>query len=268
MNVLRMICMAFSTYSRIPMPQVKWEKKNADYVICFYPLVGLVVGLAEVACLYVARSKHFPAVVTTLLLIAIPILISGGIHLDGLIDTADARHSYLPKEEKLRILKDPHVGAFGVIRLLLYLMLVFAGLLLVVTRMEGSRSQTLWDAEMIYAMLLPVWCRVLVAITSVWFPKAKKEGMLQSVTGGKQITQTVILSEFALLCIVVAILGLPMAVEGRRCVLLVVTHLLFLLWYRRMADKEFGGVTGDLAGWLLCMLEGIAVAVLVPDFIL
>ena len=102
--------MAFSTYSRIPMPQVKWEDKNAEYVICFYPLVGLVVGIAEAALLWLIQGTGFPSLVFALLAIAIPILISGGIHLDGLIDTADARHSYLPKEEKLPSKENSHDG--------------------------------------------------------------------------------------------------------------------------------------------------------------
>ena len=137
-----MICMAFSTYSRIPMPQMKWEEKNAEYVICFYPLVGLVVGAAEAALLYLFQSKGFSVLVFALLAIAIPVIISGGIHLDGLIDTADARHSYLPKEEKLRILKDPHVGAFGVIRLVLYLILMLSGLLMIAEQVPERREAT------------------------------------------------------------------------------------------------------------------------------
>ncbi len=259
MNVFKTICMAFSTYSRIPMPQVKWEEKNAEYVICFYPLVGAVIGAAEAVLLWLADRKGFPSVVTALLLIVIPIVLSGGIHLDGLIDTADARHSYLPKEEKQRILKDPHIGAFGVIRLLLYLMLLLAGLILL-TEQYAARGEQL----MVYALVIPFWSRVLCAYTSVWFPKARKDGMLKTVTGGKTIVQTVVLSVFSVMCIAVLLCQLPLSEEWWRISAWFLADLLMLFWYRTMAIKEFGGVSGDLAGWLLCMLELIGVIVLIP----
>lgn len=259
MNVLKTICMAFSTYSRIPMPQMKWEEKNAEYVICFYPLVGAVIGAAEAALLWLADRKGFPSVVTALLLIVIPILLSGGIHVDGLIDTADARHSYLPKEEKQRILKDPHIGAFGVIRLLLYLMAMLAGLILL-TEQYTVRGEQL----IVYALAIPFWSRIMCAYTAIWFPKARKDGMLKAVTGGKTMVQTIVLSVFALLCIAVLAGMLPLAGEAWRILLWFLADLLMLLWYRRMAIKEFGGVSGDLAGWLLCMLELIGVIVLIP----
>ena len=50
----------------------------------------------------------------------IPILITGGFHIDGFMDTQDAINSYKPREKKLEILKDPHIGAFAVISLLAY----------------------------------------------------------------------------------------------------------------------------------------------------
>ena len=261
MNILKMICMAFSTYSRIPMPQVKWEDKNAEYVICFYPLVGLAVGAAEAALLWLFQGKGFPALVFALLAIAIPILISGGIHLDGLIDTADARHSYLPKEEKLRILKDPHVGAFGVIRLVLYLILMLSGLLLIAEQVPERG----WEL-LAYALVIPFWSRVLCALTVVWFPKAKKDGMLQAVTGGKQITQTIVLCIWAIIGIAMLLWRITYGPEWIRIPVWIMADVLLVLWYRRMAVREFGGVSGDLAGWLLCMLELVAVAVLIPVF--
>ena len=254
MNPVKTICMAFSTYSRIPMPQMKWEDKNADYVICFYPLVGLVVGLAEAVWFRFAATRQFPPVVTALLMIALPIMISGGIHLDGLVDTADARHSYLPKEEKLRILKDPHVGAFGVIRLLLYLLLMAAVLILLADRKNMGFS--VWLAA------IPFWCRILTAFTVVWFPKAKKDGMLQAVSGGKQKIQTILLLVHALICLGAVLAAYPVPAEGIRLACMIALQLLLLLWYKRMALKEFGGVTGDLAGWLLCMLELLSVTCL------
>ncbi|MBR1470641.1 MAG: adenosylcobinamide-GDP ribazoletransferase [Lachnospiraceae bacterium] len=251
-RLLRTICMAFAAYSRIPVPQVKWEERNAAYVICFYPLVGIAVGAAEAAVLWGAGRFAFPTPAAALLLLALPVLFSGGIHLDGLVDTADARHSFLPPEEKQRILKDPHVGAFGVIRLLLYLMLVLAGLLLLLEK-EESR-QILY----VYAFGIPVWSRICAAFAAVLLPKAKKEGMLHAVTAGAQKKQIALLLPPGVLTFA----GLCISGPVRAAALLAADLLLFL-YFRRMVRKEFGGMSGDLAGWFLCMAEGAGIFVLV-----
>ena len=57
----------------------------------------------------------------------IPILITGGFHVDGFLDTCDALHSYQPRERKLEILKDSHIGAFAVIMLALYGLIFLGG---------------------------------------------------------------------------------------------------------------------------------------------
>lgn len=64
---------------------------------------------------YACRSEALWKSAFTAVLILIPVLITGGIHLDGLLDTADALSSYKTKEEKLEILKDSHAGAFAII---------------------------------------------------------------------------------------------------------------------------------------------------------
>ena len=88
---------AFSMYSKIPMPKSDWTKENMRYIMCFFPLVGVLIG--GVTWLWgsfgeaLTESRIFYASV----LVLIPVLITGGIHLDGLLDTSDALHSYQPK---------------------------------------------------------------------------------------------------------------------------------------------------------------------------
>ena len=85
MNVLKSIAIAFSMYSRIPMPVFEWKKENMKYSICFFPLVGLAISFA-ISLLYYLFEAHFemvPDVAKTLFILAVPFIISGGIHLDG-----------------------------------------------------------------------------------------------------------------------------------------------------------------------------------------
>ena len=109
------MCVAFSMYSKIPMPQVEWTKESMQYCICFFPAVGAVIGAATLLWNMLVGAKLSGSLLFTAVLILIPVLITGGIHLDGLLDTADALSSYKTKEEKLEILKDSHAGAFAII---------------------------------------------------------------------------------------------------------------------------------------------------------
>ena len=113
---------AFSLYSAIPVPQVNWEKKTMRWALSFLPLVGLTVGAAE--WLWFMFCTHFGASVVLYAIFAalLPLVISGGIHLDGLCDTCDALCSFGDREKRLMILKDSHVGAFGPLWLMAFLM--------------------------------------------------------------------------------------------------------------------------------------------------
>ena len=108
---------AFSMYSKIPMPQSQWSRENMRYALGFFPMVGLVIGLLvwAVAELFeslgTAQGQLFRVSVLTVL----PVLISGGIHLDGFLDVSDAMSSWQERDRRLEILKDSHAGAFAII---------------------------------------------------------------------------------------------------------------------------------------------------------
>ncbi len=113
---------AFSLYSAIPVPQVNWEKKTMRWALSFLPLVGLVIGGLEWLwyrfCVSFGASVVLYAIVATLL----PLIVSGGIHLDGVCDTCDALCSFGDREKRLAILKDSHVGAFGPLWMVAFLL--------------------------------------------------------------------------------------------------------------------------------------------------
>ncbi len=83
---------AFSMYSKIPMPKSDWTNENMRYCFCFFPLVGGVVGALTCVWRYLAeylglRGSTSSAVV----LMLIPVAVTGGIHLDGLLDTVPTK---------------------------------------------------------------------------------------------------------------------------------------------------------------------------------
>ncbi len=106
---------AFATYSRIPTPPADWNEHSMKYAMCFFPLVGVVLALLSGLAWLVLTRLGLHAFFISSWFTALPIVLTGGIHLDGYFDTQDALHSYAPKGRKLEILKDPHIGAFAAI---------------------------------------------------------------------------------------------------------------------------------------------------------
>ena len=99
--MLKAMMIAFSTYSRIPMLQIGWEKENMRYTLCFFPLVGAVTGLCSVLAFWLLRRLGAGSGLICAVLTALPILINGRIHMDGFMDTMDAKRSYKSREEKI-----------------------------------------------------------------------------------------------------------------------------------------------------------------------
>ena len=226
-------------YSKIPMPQVEWTEKNMRYAICFFPLVGAVISLLEYLLL-----RYYPLFFTSGLLRAslilfIPLAVTGGIHLDGFMDTNDALCSYADRARRLEILKDPHIGAFSAIHLAMYVIL-FLGFSSII---DGSESSA-W-------CLIFILSRILSGLSVVSFPCAKKEGSLYAFAkDADRIRACVIFLAEGAACVAFLVMLAP--VEALSCT----GTALVLFWiYHVLAVRKFGGITGDVAGWFLCNAE-------------
>ena len=96
---------ALSMYSVFPMPQLEWNQHTMKYAMCFFPFVGIVVGAFVYLWVWICGFFSLNTALAAVVLALLPVLLSGGIHLDGLIDTSDALSSHQPAERKLEILK-------------------------------------------------------------------------------------------------------------------------------------------------------------------
>lgn len=239
-SVVNGFIIAVSMYSRIPMPKVAWNQRNMKYSLCFFPVVGAVIGALLYAWGRLCTACGFGQVCFAMVGTVIPMIVTGGIHLDGFMDTADALRSYDKKEKKLEILKDPHVGAFAVLSLVGYCLLYAAGL------------TQIWQKEHLLLLAFGfVISRALSGMSLVWFPAARKEGILYtfSSTAHKQTVRVVLVLILGG-CFISQILIDP--------VIGAVTALAAMwVWtyYYYMSRRQFGGITGDLAGYFLCLCE-------------
>ena len=126
MKITEAIGAAFGTFSRIPVPKSAWSDFGSTHALAAFPLVGVAEGFLMTAWGHVANLLGVPATIVAAVLVALPVAVTGGIHLDGLCDTSDALASWAPRERKLEIMHDPRAGAFGVIGVVVYLILQFS----------------------------------------------------------------------------------------------------------------------------------------------
>lgn len=262
--MLDSMLMAFSLYSRIPVPQAKWNDRSMRWCLCFLPLVGAVIGAAQLAAFTLLSHFSFGGVFRGAVLTVLPILLSGGIHMDGFMDTCDAVHSYGSREKRLEILKDPHVGAFAVIGGSVYFILDLG------IWTEAGRE------EILLLCLLFVLSRALSAFAAVTFPKAKKDGMLRQETDPASGTTAAAMGITALFtCVILIVLNMTGAAgkagSGAAALPLpaacaIAAALGTLLYYRHMALKHFGGTTGDLSGWFTQTCELVTAAAVIAAF--
>ena len=84
----------FSMYSAIPMPQIEWNEKNMKYMLAFLPLVGVVQAALLLGWTALSGCLAVNGVLFAAVAALIPLLVTGGIHMDGLCDTADALASH------------------------------------------------------------------------------------------------------------------------------------------------------------------------------
>jgi len=247
MRYLSSLVIAFATYSKIPMPQVDWSDENLKYTMCFFPLIGAVIGLLLWGWLRLCDALCISPILRGAAGALLPLLITGGIHMDGFMDTCDALASWQTKERRLEILKDSHAGAFAVMGCAGYLLL-HAALL------SEASAQTAPLLACIFVL-----SRALSAWAMAALRNARPNGMLSAFAQAshKRIV-SVSCAVYALLC------ALCWFLLGRWLALgCLAAAALCLLYYQRMAYRHFGGVTGDLAGWFLQITELILTIVIV-----
>ena len=247
MPVIRSLLIAFSTYSRIPVPQVEWNEENRRWSMCFFPLVGLVTGLLVWGWLSLCACLKMGPFLQGAVAALLPLLITGGIHMDGYMDTTDALASWQSQEKRLEILKDSHTGAFAVMGCAGYLLLSAA------LYSEADPAAGLRLAGVF------VLSRALSAFALVRMRNARNRGMLDDISRvAEKRLVTLSSGVYALLCLV-----LWLATGVRTALLCVLAAVLCYLYYQHMSYKQFGGVTGDLAGWFLQVTELVLTAVIV-----
>lgn len=247
---------AISTYSILPVQQIDWTEENLSSTVNYIPIIGVFSGLLlcgwhRLCLIYIPYSILFSALATL-----IPVLISGGIHVDGYMDTWDALGSYQSRARKLEIMKDSHSGAFAMISLIALLILEL-GLWQV---LASSASRTI-----LVVALGQILARSLSVMAAGILPRAKKEGMMHDLTS--QISNRRLMVTMLIISLIVSsLMVIASLIHGLAAISLAA---LTLLYYCRVARKQFGGVTGDTSGFAVEIIYlSVIIAVAVSEIVL
>lgn len=243
MKILKAMVIAFSIYSKIPVPQFEWKEEDMEYMMCFFPWIGGVIGLAFYGWAVLCEKFAVGTLCYALIAAAIPLIISGGFHVDGYMDTMDALHSYQSREKKLEILKDSHIGAFAAIMLVLYYLIDIAAISEIHTR------KAVFAVAAVFFL-----ARCLSGIAVVTLQPAKKEGLLYAFASGAQKEKV----KRGLYLQLILCMALMIIISKEYGVAAIIASLLSFLYFKKKSYKEFGGITGDTAGFFVTVCEAAA----------
>lgn len=241
MRLIRAFFMALSTFSIVPVrfQHVKWDDNAIRYLLTFYPIIGLLLGIVWWGMGWLFQYHAFYPWIGGALLLAAPHVFSGFLHLDGFMDVMDAALSHRNREEKLRILKDSHTGAFAVISLGLLLVLSFGCM---VTFLEKDKNPLL-------LLFLPVISRSLCGLLLLCGKTLPTSSMGSYFKTGAGKPQVVVL----VLMLLIGITGTCWLASGVWTAVGQLAAFGVMAWICR---RQFGGVSGDVAGCCLVVCEG------------
>ncbi|MEV0846919.1 adenosylcobinamide-GDP ribazoletransferase [Streptomyces sp. NPDC049954] len=233
---------AFGTLTVLPVRVSRWDREAARAGMLWAPLAGLVVGLSAAALGGVLSLLGAGALLAAVASVAVPAVLTRGLHLDGLADTADGLGSGKPAEAALGVMKRSDIGPFGVVTLLLVLLTQVA----VLSRLYGDG----WAQGAIGAAVAGVVGRLaMTGAACAGVPAARPEGLGAAVAG--TVPRAAAYGAGALCLAVCAAAG---AGEGPWAVLRLLAAVLAGLGAAavllRRCVRRLGGVTGDVFGAL------------------
>ena len=258
---MKSLFIALAMYSKLPAPSVEWDKKSLSWALCWFPVIGVVIGALLYGWFLLCAALGIGPFLRGAVSLLIPIAVSGAIHLDGFCDTSDALGSHQDRARKLEILgpaghdirhivgahflleilKDSHTGAFAIICCTVYLLLFFAAWCEVLPT----------DRAALVLALGPVLSRGLSGLAAVTQPNARGSGLLATFTQPMDASRArIILGLWLGVCAV-----LMVALDPWTGTASLIGAALSFLYYIRMSRRQFGGITGDLAGFFLQICE-------------
>lgn len=222
---MKQFILALTFLTRLYIPN-RYEMSEKDFAgsVWFYPIIGLVMGgllsLIYLGLLYVTDAPNL----LSLLLVISYLLISGGLHLDGLADSFDGLFSGRDKARIFEIMSDSRIGSFGVIGLILYFITMFIAL-----------QYANWGI----VLLFPLIGKGSILVSAGISEYAKEKGM------GKIIVDATTPAQLVFAVLLSFIIG---ALVNFKSILPIAITYLFVVIMTKAIHKKLSGITGDIMG--------------------
>ncbi|WP_169745637.1 adenosylcobinamide-GDP ribazoletransferase [Lysinibacillus odysseyi] len=230
------IVLALQFFSALPIRKAfEMNARSATVMYGAIPLIGLGIGALQAIFLTV-NDTYFTLspLFTAILLVVLHFVATGGLHMDGVIDTGDAYFSYRDQKKRLEILDDPRIGAFGAMTLVLFVLLKVGVLYELLLR----------GLPLLYVILVPFIARQAVILVFITTKPSKETGIASyfKKTVNERTLLWIVISYF------IGILAIVMILQNWLLLVLYGALLAFTGLYRSWVKRNFGGVSGDLLG--------------------
>lgn len=238
-TIINNILFTLSTFTTIHTKEVEYNNDNTKFTYFVLPFVGVVVGTISYLILVLFSFFIKDNYVLSIIVIVVNIIVTGGIHYDGLLDSLDAFKSYREKNEKLRIIKDSRVGAFAIIHFTVVILLFFI-----------SNYYIISSNNFKIILILPIVSRTF-SLLLIYTNNLEENDMLEALWDKAYKKYYVI--AFILYLLIVGALFF-----NELTLLVIIISLCYLMYYNKFFKKHFDNLSGDLCGYFIVCNELIA----------
>lgn len=239
MKILESIVVAFQFLTRLYLPiNAEWDTANLRRSLMWFGLVGAFIGVILAGAMTLFNRLDLIPAVSAIIILLIWIFITGGMHIDGISDMADGFFSMRDKEKTLEIMKDSHVGAFGVITIVFLLLIKF----------EMLKEFIIIEKNVWLLILPPTIARIAAGLVLSFYETTKKSGL--GYTFHSSDPRIFWAIGFVVTLIISSILNIKSLIFIGIAIL---ASNLMALW----AKKKIGGLNGDIYGAIVETVEVI-----------
>ena len=219
------VAVSLALLSRLPVRvDVSWAEARGAHQCWAYSVAGLILGTISAAAAWLGMAAQLPVLAIGFLIVATTAFVTGAMHYDGLADSLDGLWGGWTPAQRLEIMKDSHIGVYGIVGLVSFLGLQAA--------LYGRlTNQDIWPVIGIMAM-----SRAVMVPVMAWLPNARASGLSAQVGRPTRSTATLAI----LIGVIVALItGAWPAVFGAALAAWAVGAI---------AKQKIGGQTGDILG--------------------
>ena len=252
------LILLFKFMTRLPIPvNPEFNSKELGKSMKFFPIVGMVIGIILYVIYIIGAKFILSSYLLATVVVLSEVVLTGGLHLDGLADTFDGIFSYRSKQKMLEIMKDSRLGTNGGIALILYFLLkilLIAGIKDSGFGVAGSLFG-LQDATGAVILITPIIARINPVLNCAFSPYAKASGSAKDFVECTDKNGVLIAVALGLVFSAVIGCGILRVLNPVHLINITAITMVLGLYFAKLMERKIGGITGDTLGAVLELSE-------------